>query len=446
MNTWTPSSWKSKPIRQWAEYPDPKALDDEVAFVSSLPPLVTSGEIEELHSHLRGAEDGHYFILQGGDCSETFESCRPDIITSKIKIMLLMSYILIYGMDKRIVRIGRIAGQYAKPRSESTETRGGITLPSYRGPMINRPEFTLEARTPDPINLRRAYSHAAMTLNFMRSVIDGGLGDMHHPEYWELGFINLAEQSKEYRQIVQSIDSSVRFMEVIAGRIDELTHMKLFCSHEGLHLPYEMAHTRQVPRRSGYYNLTTHMPWIGDRTRGLDGAHVEYFRGIANPIGMKVGPSMMPDELVELTKVLNPNNMKGRLCLIHRFGAKKIGDCLPPLAEAIREAKRNVLWISDPMHGNTQTTDDGIKTRSFDDILSELCQSFAILEREGTHLGGIHVELTGENVTECIGGARGLTPEDLHRDYQSDVDPRLNYEQAIEMALLIATRQASRRR
>ncbi|MDO4550651.1 MAG: 3-deoxy-7-phosphoheptulonate synthase class II [Planctomycetia bacterium] len=446
ISDWHPASWKTKPLRQWMEYPDPEALEREVAHLASFPPLVTSGEIEELHAQLRAAEEGRYFVLQGGDCSETFEACHSDIITRKVKILLLMSYILIYGLDKRVIRIGRIAGQYAKPRSSNTETRNGITLPSYRGPMINRPDFTLEARTPDPVNLRRAYSCAAMTMNFLRSLIDGGLGDMHHPEYWELDFVNLAEQSREYRQIFQAIESSIRFMEVIAGRIDGQAQTKFFCSHEGLHLPYEMAHTRQVPRRHGYYNLTTHMPWIGDRTRGIDGAHIEYFRGIANPIGMKVGPSMQPDELIELTKILNPNNIKGRLCLIHRFGASKIAECLPPLAEAIRLARRNVLWISDPMHGNTQTTADGIKTRSFDDILSELCQSFIILEQEGTHLGGIHVELTGENVTECMGGARGLTADDLHRDYQSDVDPRLNYEQAMEMALLLATRQASRRR
>ncbi len=446
MSDWSPTSWKEKPIQQWIDYPDPSALDAEVEKVAQFPPLVTSGEIEELRAKLWAAEEGNYFVLQGGDCSETFESCRPDVITSKLKILLLMSYILVYGLDKRVVRIGRIAGQYAKPRSSSTETQGEVTLPSYRGPLINRPEFTVEARTPNPLNMRRAYSHAAMTLNFIRGVIDGGLGDMHHPEHWELGFVSMAEYSKEYRQIFQAIDSSIHFMEVVAGRIDELKRTKFYCSHEGLHLPYEMAQTRQVPRRDGYYNLTTHMPWIGERTRGLEGAHVEYFRGIRNPIGVKIGPTVKPDELIRLTEVLNPGNEKGRLCLIHRFGSQKIVDCLPPLVEMIRREGRNVLWICDPMHGNTQTTARGIKTRSFDDILIELSQSFVILERHGTHLGGIHVELTGENVTECIGGARGLTPDDLHRDYQSDVDPRLNYEQAMEMALLIATRQASKRK
>ncbi|MDO4583711.1 MAG: 3-deoxy-7-phosphoheptulonate synthase class II [Planctomycetia bacterium] len=443
---WTPYSWKTKPIGQWVDYPDPQALEDAVVTVSKLPPLVTSGEIENLRQQLAAAEEGRYFVLQGGDCSETFESCNPNVITSKLKILLLMSYILIYGSRKQIIRLGRIAGQYAKPRSSPTETRGEMTLPSYRGPLINRPEFTAEARTPDPHNLVIGYSHAAITLNFIRSFIAGGFADMHHPEYWELGFVNLTERSREYRRIFQSIDSSIHFMEVIAGKIDQLTETTFFCSHEGLHLPYEIAQTRRVPRRENWYDLTTHFPWIGDRTRQIDGAHVEFFRGIANPIGMKVGPTMEPEELVELTKVLNPQNEKGRLCLIHRFGVNRVSEKLPGLVEAIQREKRNVLWICDPMHGNTRTTPGGMKTRRFDDILSELLQASSILEREGTHLGGIHVELTGENVTECTGGARGLTVDDLYRDYQSDVDPRLNYEQAMEMALLIAERQASKRR
>lgn len=446
LNQWTPDSWKSKPIKQWVDYPDPQALEAALHQLSHFPPLVTSGEIEMLRKQLAAAEDGEYFVLQGGDCSETFEACTSDVITSKLKILLLMSYVLIYGSRKRILRIGRIAGQYAKPRSKDTETHDGVTLPSYRGPLVNRPEFTAEARTPDPENLLRGYSHAALTLNFVRSFVSGGFADMHHPEYWELGFVNLSEHSQEYRRIFQSIDTSIHFMEVVAGKIDQLTETTFFCSHEGLHLPYEQAQTRRVPRRSNWYDLTTHFPWIGDRTRQLDGAHVEFFRGIANPIGMKVGNSMEPDELVELTQVLNPNNEKGRLCLIHRFGAANVETKLPPLVEAIQKAKRNVLWICDPMHGNTHTTENGLKTRSFDDILAELFASFRILENEGTRLGGIHVEMTGDNVTECTGGARGLTEKDLIRHYETDVDPRLNYEQSMEMALRIAERQASQRR
>lgn len=443
---WSPSSWKTKPINQWVEYPDQDAFEAAYNYISHLPPLVTSGEILRLRSELAAAEDGEYFVLQGGDCSETFDACTPDVITSKLKILLLMSYILIYGSRKRVVRIGRIAGQYAKPRSKPTETRDGVTLPSYRGPLINSPEFTAEARTPNPVNMRRAYGHAALTLNFMRSLIAGGFTDMHHPEYWELGFINLSEHSREYRHIFQAISTSIDFMEIVAGKMDSLAETRFYCSHEGLHLPYEMAQTRPVPRRTGFYDLTTHLPWIGERTRQIDGAHVEFFRGIANPIGVKVGPTMKPDELIDLTKVLNPANEKGRLCLICRFGASKVEEVLPPLVQAVLREKRNVLWISDPMHGNTHSTASGLKTRSFDDILNELLCASRILDLEGTHLGGIHFELTGENVTECTGGVRGLTEADLVKDYQTEVDPRLNYEQSIEMALLIAERQASKRR
>ncbi|MDO4627970.1 MAG: 3-deoxy-7-phosphoheptulonate synthase class II [Planctomycetia bacterium] len=443
---WTPESWKTKPIKQWVEYPDPVAFEETVKAISQLPPLVTSGEIEQLRRELAAAEDGNYFVLQGGDCSETFDACTSNTITSKLKILLLMSYILIYGSRKRIIRIARIAGQYAKPRSKDMETQNGVTLPSYRGPLINSPEFTEEARTPDPHNMLRGYAHAAMTLNFMRSLIDGGFTDMHHPEYWELDFVNLSEHSREYRHIFQSISTSVDFMEIVAGKMENTAETRFYCSHEGLHLPYEMAQTRRVPRRKNWYDLTTHFPWIGERTRQLDGAHVEFFRGIANPIGVKVGPTMQPDELIELTKVLNPNNEKGRLCLICRFGAGKVDEALPPLAATIQRERRNVLWICDPMHGNTHAAANGLKTRSFDDILYELLSAFRILDREGSHLGGIHFELTGDNVTECTGGARGLTEADLLKDYQTEVDPRLNYEQSMEMALLIAERQASKRR
>ncbi|MBQ2822419.1 MAG: 3-deoxy-7-phosphoheptulonate synthase [Thermoguttaceae bacterium] len=443
---WSPESWKSKPIKQWVDYPDQDEYAAVMHELSQYPPLVTSGEIEQLRQELAAAEDGKYFVLQGGDCSETFDACSSDRITSKLKILLLMSYILIYGSRKRVIRLGRIAGQYAKPRSKDTETRDGVTLPSYRGPLINSPEFTEEARIPDPWNMIRGYSHAAVTLNFMRSLIAGGFADMHHPEYWELGFINLSEHSREYRHIFQSISTSIDFMEIVAGKIDSLAETRFYCSHEGLHLPYEMAQTRRVPRRENWYDLTTHFPWIGERTRQLDGAHVEFFRGIANPIGVKVGPTMTPDELIKLVEVLNPKNEKGRLCLICRFGMANVEKCLPPLVSAIQEHKKNLLWISDPMHGNTHSTANGLKTRSFDDILKELLGVMRILDREGTHLGGIHFELTGENVTECTGGARGLTEDDLVKDYQTEVDPRLNYEQAMEMALLIAERQASFRR
>jgi len=335
--------------------------------------------------------------------------------------------------------VGRFAGQYAKPRSAETETRNGVTLPSYRGNLINRPGFTEADRTPNPELLLKGYQCAALTLNFIRGLIDGGFADIHHPEFWNLEFVNHAAHSAEYRRIVDSIGEAMHFLETLAGRrLDELNRSQFFTSHEGLHLDYEQAQTRQVPRRPKWYNLTTHFPWIGDRTRALDGAHIEYFRGIANPIGVKVGPSMKPEELLELIRVLNPEDEPGRLTLIHRFGAGRIMQCLPPLVDAVRRAGKTVLWCCDPMHGNTISLQCGLKTRSFDDIRQELHYAFDIHEQMGSILGGVHFELTGDNVTECLGGARNLSEADLTKAYLSDVDPRLNYEQALEMAFRIA--------
>jgi 3-deoxy-7-phosphoheptulonate synthase len=357
-----------------------------------------------------------------------------------------MSLVLIHGSRLNVIRIGRFAGQYAKPRSEDTETRDGVTLPSYRGDLVNRKEFAPEARRPDPQNLLRGYERASMTLNFIRSLVEGGFADLHHPEQWDLDFMDRAEQAEDYRSIINALGQAIGFLETVAQRpLDELTRVDFFTSHEGLHLDYEQAQTRQVPRRVGWYNLCTHFPWIGDRTRAIDGAHVEYFRGISNPIGVKIGPSAEPDEIVELAGVLNPRNEPGRLTYIHRFGADKIADRLPLLVEAMRRAGQIVLWVCDPMHGNTVATGEGIKTRSFDNILSELDQAFEIHRNLSSLLGGVHFELTGENVTECTGGAGGLTEADLGEKYESDVDPRLNYEQAFELALLIAHRMSKER-
>jgi len=436
---WSPSSWQEKPVAQQVDYPDPEALACVLKTLAALPPLVTSWEVENLKSQLAEAARGERFLLQGGDCSETFEDCESGVIANKLKILMKMSLVLVHGCLKRVTRVGRIAGQYAKPRSAPTETRGGVTLPSYRGPLINCRDFTPEARTPNPHYLLRGYKRAGLTTNFIRGLVDGGFADMHHPEVWNLDFVQHAQNSTEYRRIVESMGDALRFLETIAGRrLDELSRVDFYTSHEGLHLAYEQAQTRQVPRRTAWYDLTTHFPWIGDRTRQLDGAHVEYFRGIANPIGMKVGPSMHPAELIDLIHVLNPTNEPGRLTLIHRFGAKKVETYLPSLIQAVQKAQQTVLWCCDPMHGNTTTTPSGVKTRSFDDILSELTQSFAIHLHSGSILGGVHFELTGDDVTECVGGARGLSEADLGRAYLSDVDPRLNYEQALEMAFLIA--------
>jgi 3-deoxy-7-phosphoheptulonate synthase len=434
-------------MAQKVDYPDPRALEEAVERLSRLPPLVTSWEVETLKGQLAEAARGERFLLQGGDCCETFDDCRSEVIASKLKILLKMSIILVYGCQQQVIRVGRFAGQYAKPRSAETEDRDGQTLHCYRGDLINRRGFTPEERTPNPHLLLRGYERAALTLNFIRALIDGGFADFRHPELWDLDFVNHSRHSTEYRAIIDSLAGSVRFMETIAGRpLTELSRAEFFASHEGLHLAYEQAQTRRVPRRSGWYNLTTHLPWIGDRTRRLDGAHVEYFRGIANPIGVKVGTNIAPEELLALTAVLNPGNEPGRLTVIHRFGAARIDGCLPPLVEAVLRAGKQVLWCCDPMHGNTISTQSGVKTRHFDDILHELHQAFEIHQRLGSVLGGVHFELTGENVTECMGGARGLNEEDLATAYYSDIDPRLNYEQAMEMSLLIARRMSHARK
>jgi 3-deoxy-7-phosphoheptulonate synthase len=343
--------------------------------------------------------------------------------------------------------VGRFAGQYAKPRSADIEVRDGIALPVYRGDNVNRSGFTAAERRADPQLLLRGYERAALTLNFIRALCSGGFADLHHPENWELGFMNESQDSPQfqrYREMVRRIGDSLQFMEAVHGTtITQLKSVDVFASHEGLHLIYEQAQTRPVPRRTGYYNLSTHLPWIGERTRQLDGAHVEYFRGIKNPIGVKVGASMQSDELLRLMDILHPDNEPGRLTLIHRFGADKIGAALPGLIRAVQRSGKTVLWCCDPMHGNTISTEHGVKTRNYATIVSEITAAFAIHRSEGSTLGGIHLELTGDDVTECVGGARGLQAADLGRAYKSVVDPRLNHEQSMEIAFLIADQLAA---
>jgi 3-deoxy-7-phosphoheptulonate synthase len=436
---WSPSSWQAKPAAQQPAYPDPEALRRVLAHLARLPPLVTSWEIDKLKEQLAAAQRGDWFMLQGGDCSESFQDCESSAIASKLKILLQMSLMLVQGGKRRVIRIGRFAGQYAKPRSTDLETRGGLALPSYRGDMINAAGFSPAERTPNPELLLRAYERSALTINFIRALIEGGFADLHHPEYWELGFVANSPHAAEYTRMVQSIGDSLRFMETLTGCVlADINRVDFFSSHEGLHLLYEQAQTRQVPRHTGWYNLSTHFPWIGDRTRALDGAHIEYFRGIANPIGVKIGPAATPDEVLALAKTLNPQNEPGRLTFILRLGATQVDRCLPPLVESLRRKDTRVLWCCDPMHGNTETTRDGIKTRRFENILAELENTCRVLKDCRAHLGGVHFELTGDNVTECIGGASGVTEADLTRDYRTQLDPRLNYEQAMEMALLLA--------
>lgn len=443
MSDWHPASWQKKLAKQQAKYPSIQALDEILDQLSQLPPLVTSWEVEALKSQLAEASRGNAFLLQGGDCAESFSDCTSPVITNKLKILLQMSLMLIHGLNKPVIRVGRIAGQYAKPRSADTETLDGITLPSYRGDLINGPDFTTESRTPDPVRLLRGYGRAAMTLNFIRALSESGFADLHHPENWDLDFVSHSPLSNEYHKAVKDLSNSLRFMETLgSAKNSELNRVRFNTSHEGLHLHYEQALTREVPNRPGYYNLSTHLPWIGFRTAEIDGAHVEYFSGIRNPVGVKVGAGMSSEWIQALVERLNPDNEAGKLVFIHRFGAGKIAEGLPKLIDAVRQTGKCVLWVCDPMHGNTETTENGYKTRRFDNILSELEQAFDIHHREGSILGGVHFELTGDDVTECIGGARGLDEAGLKRAYKTQVDPRLNYEQALEMAMAIVRKTA----
>jgi 3-deoxy-7-phosphoheptulonate synthase len=441
---WRPDSWQQKEASQQASYPDDLAFRKALQRLSAMPPLVTSWEILSLKNQIAEAQAGKRFVLQGGDCAELFDECEPTIIANRLKVLLQMSLVLLHGMERPVVRIGRFAGQYAKPRSADLETRDRATLPSYRGDLVNAPDFTEAARTPDPDRMLRGHASSAMTMNFVRALVDGGFADLHHPEYWNLGWLEHSPLEKEFERIADSIGHSVRFMETVTGmKPGSLRRVDFFTSHEALHLHYEQALTRRVPRQWGWFNLSTHFPWIGMRTADLDGAHVEMFRGIRNPMGIKIGPGMTASWLKHLIRTLNPDNEAGRLVLIHRMGASQVADKLPPLLEAVSATGSPVLWICDPMHGNTEKTESGYKTRRFANIVSEVEQAFDIHAACGSRLGGVHLELTGENVTECIGGARDLDEQDLGRAYKTTVDPRLNYEQALELSMRIVGKHRS---
>ena len=443
---WAPDSWRDKPALQLPQYPDPVALESALAELRQLPPLVTSWEIFALKKQIAEAQEGRRFLLQGGDCAENFSDCESGTISNRLKVLLQMSLVLVHGLRLPVVRVGRFAGQYAKPRSADLETRGDVSLPSYRGDVVNGPEFTAAARVPDPKRMLTAHARSALTMNFVRALIDGGFADLHHPEYWNLSWVGCSPLAEEYQEMVNSIGDAVRFMETLAGsEVHNLNRIDFYTSHEALLLPYEAALTRQVPRQWGWFNLSTHYPWIGMRTAALDGAHVEYFRGIRNPIAIKVGPSVQPDQLLRLMDVLNPDDEPGRMTFIHRMGAAQVAQKLPPLLDAVRRDGRRVLWVCDAMHGNTESTANGYKTRRFANVLGEVEQSFDLHAAAGTRLGGVHLELTGEDVTECTGGARELTEVDLERAYRSTVDPRLNYEQSLEIAMAIVRKQGQRK-
>lgn len=445
VSTWTPDSWKAKVDAQAIAYEDAGALESTCARLRSVPPLVTSWEIERLKGLLAEAQQGKRFVVQGGDCAETLADCRPQVIANKLKILLQMSLVMIHESRRPVIRVGRLAGQYAKPRTKATESREGVSHPSYFGDMVNRADFNEADRRPDPDNMWQAYAHAAMTLNFIRSLSAAGFADVHHPEYWELSFFRNAPLPDslryEYERTTHQLAQALRFMEALGeSTVEELTRVEFYTSHEGLNLHYESSQTRRVPRREGFYDLTTHFPWIGERTRALDGAHVEFFRGIENPLGIKLGPTSTPDQVLRLIDLVNPKNEGGKLALVTRMGASRVADVLPGVVEAIKKSGRTVLWVCDPMHGNTQTAPSGLKTRDFEDILREIETSFDVHDACGTYLGGVHFELTGEDVTECIGGAAGITLDDLDRNYATACDPRLNHRQALEMGFRLAKR------
>lgn len=438
--TWTPDSWTSKTIKQIPIYDDQAELANVLNEISQYPPLVTSWEVEGLKQQLKLAETGEAFLLQGGDCAETYDLVSSTKIVNILKVLLQMSLVLIHEMKVPVIRVGRLAGQYAKPRSNESETINGEEIPIYRGDLFNRIEASASARRADPRRLLEGYQKSALTLNFVRALTEGGgFADLHHPEYWELNFMKNNPYYEEYRSLAHSISNAVQFVESISpGKMVTLKKVRIYTSHEALNLYYETAQTRNVPHRVGYYNLSAHMVWVGNRTRDLDGAHIEYLRGIENPIGIKVGPPFDTDSILTIIEHLNPHNEHGKIVLISRFGMKHVEAGLPPLVRAVRNAGLNVVWSCDPMHGNTFSTTNSYKSRKFDDILNEIRATFAIHRMEGTNLGGVHLELTGDNVTECVGGSMGLGEDQLNLNYESYCDPRLNYEQSLEMAFELA--------
>jgi 3-deoxy-7-phosphoheptulonate synthase len=436
---WSPSSWRGRPIQQQFIYANPEAVQTALARIRALPPLVFSGEIESLRSQLARAATGQAFVLHGGDCAERFERCDRGTIVRKLKILLQMSLVLTHALRRPVIRLGRMAGQFAKPRSSDEETRDGVTLPTYRGDLVNDLAFTAEARAPNPQRLVESYSHGAAVLNFIRALLDGGFADLHHPDHWQLAFLKTSSERDRFQTIADRIVDAIDFFEHLGGvQSNVLQRVEFFTSHEGLHMPYEEAFTVTPPRRSTAYNLGAHFLWIGDRTRSLDSAHVEYFRGITNPIGVKVGPSCTQDDLRRLVEVLNPHGTPGRLTLITRYGAEGIDAHLPQHIETVKATGVPVVWMCDPMHGNIFKAKSGLKTRRFESILTELERAFSIHDSASSHLGGVHFELTGDDVTECVGGAQGLGESDLGRSYETGCDPRLNYAQSLEMAFKIA--------
>ncbi|MGD0866935.1 MAG: 3-deoxy-7-phosphoheptulonate synthase class II [Rhizomicrobium sp.] len=438
---WSPSSWRGRPIRQVPEYPDPAALGVVEARLKTYPPLVFAGEARNLTAGLAQVAQGKAFLLQGGDCAESFAEFHPDNIRDTFRVLLQMSVVLTYAGALPVVKVGRIAGQFAKPRSAETETQNGVTLPSYRGDNINGMDFDEVSRTPDPARLMQAYMQSAATLNLLRAFASGGYADLHNVHRWTLGFIAGSPAGERYRALAGRITETLEFMEACGITPDSVPQLRMtdfYTSHEALLLGYEQAMTRIDSTSGDWYDTSAHLVWIGDRTRQLDGAHIEFCRGVKNPIGLKCGPSLPEDELLKLIAALNPENKPGRLTLICRFGADKAADKLPRLIRAVTREGAKIVWSCDPMHGNTVSTQSGFKTRPFERILKEVKTFFDVHRAEGTHAGGVHFEMTGQNVTECLGGAQAISEDDLASRYQTHCDPRLNANQALELAFLMA--------
>ncbi|KZX98602.1 MULTISPECIES: class II 3-deoxy-7-phosphoheptulonate synthase [unclassified Sulfitobacter] len=447
MREWTKSSWRDKPRIQMPDYPDQAALNAVEAQLARYPVLVFAGEARRLKKHLGAAGRGEAFLLQGGDCAESFEQFSSDMIRDTFKVMLQMAIVLTHGAKVPVIKLGRMAGQFAKPRSAPTEVVNGVELPSYRGDIINELDFTAEARIPDPQKMLRAYTQAAATLNLIRAFSTGGYADVHEVHRWTLGFTD-NEKAEKYREIANRISDTLDFMAA-AGVTSETAHtlqsVEFYTSHESLLLEYEEALCRQESQTGKWLAGSGHMIWIGDRTRQPDGAHVEFARGVQNPIGLKCGPSMTEDDLKRLMATLNPDNEAGRLTLIARFGAGAVGEHLPRLIRTVEQEGASVVWTCDAMHGNTIKASNGYKTRPFDSVLREVREFFAVHAAEGTVPGGVHFEMTGQDVTECTGGVRSVSDEDLSDRYHTACDPRLNASQSLELAFLVAEELSARR-
>jgi 3-deoxy-7-phosphoheptulonate synthase len=439
---WTPSSWRSKPAKHIpADYPDMDALTRAEATLRAMPPLVFAGEARSLKAQLGKVANGDAFLLQGGDCAESFKEFAADNIRDTFRLILQMAVVLTFAGGKPVVKVGRIAGQFAKPRSEPIETIDGVTLPSYRGDNINGQGFELAERTPDPQRLIQAYNQSAATLNLLRAFATGGYADLYNIHKWTLGMVADSPQGARYRELSDKISESLSFMAAIGLTPEKqptLHQVEFYTSHEALLLGYEEALTRVDSTSGDWYDTSAHLVWIGERTRQLDGAHIEFCKGIKNPIGIKVGGTVEPDELIRLIDALNPGDEAGRLTLYGRFGADKIAERLPRLMAATKREGRQVVWATDPMHGNTLKAANGYKTRPFDRILAEVRSFVEIADSEGVHAGGVHLEMTGQNVTECLGGARALSEDELSHRYHTHCDPRLNAEQALELSFLVA--------